>query len=134
MSATPTAAGLQAAVTRYFAAVNADRFDELATLFVPHAEFVAPVVGTLRGPGAIATYVASAVQAFADHHDEPVAVHVAAPVVTVELRFTGMLSSGGHIAFAALDLFTFAPDGRIERIVNWYDAVTVRRDVAAAKG
>ena len=114
----------------YFAAVNEDRFDDVAALFAPEATLTAPGVGPLR-PDEIAGYLAKALQGYPRHHDEPTRIVEAGTTATVEITFTGQTSAGDPITFDALDVFDFDEQGRITRLRTWFDSHELRKKLRA---
>jgi hypothetical protein len=124
----------QPVVDAYFDGVNADRFADVAALFAPGAQLIAPGVKPRTGPDEIAPYFARALQAYPVHHDEPTRVVHAPGTTTVEIHFTGELHNGAPLEFDAVDVFDFDADGRIARLLTVYDSHLVRTRLAEALG
>src|SRR4051794_22331732 len=120
-----------AVVRAYFDGVNEERYADVAALFTPAGEIVAPGAHP-RGREEIARYLAAALRPYPTHHDEPGAPRVAGDVVTVEVHFTGALASGAPLEFDALDVFELEGDGLIARLGTWYDSHLVRGRLAEA--
>jgi hypothetical protein len=124
----------QRVVDAYFDGVNADRFEDVAALFAPDAELIAPGVKPRRGPEQIAPYFARALSAYPGHHDQPTRVVHAENTATVEIRFTGELDNGAPLEFDAVDVFDFDGQHRIARLLTAYDSHLVRTRLAQARG
>lgn len=110
-------------VRAYFAAVNADRFDELRTVFAP--DVVMEMAGAARREGvddAIA-YYSRALTELPVHDDEAVNVMASddGRRIAVEILFTGTTAAGHPVVFEAVDLFDLDADGRIARLRSFYD-------------
>ena len=73
----------------YFAAVNEDRYEDVAKLFAPDATLTAPGIGPLT-PQQIPAYLAKALAHYPRHHDEPTRIVEAQHTATVEITFTGV--------------------------------------------
>jgi hypothetical protein len=58
---------------------------------------------------------------------------LAGDTAMVEITFTGALASGAPLTFEACDVFDFDGDGRIARLVTWYDSHLVRSRLATAR-
>jgi ketosteroid isomerase-like protein len=124
----------QRIVDAYFDAVNADRFADVAALFAPDAQLIAPGVRPRRGPEEIAPYFAEALSGYPVHHDDPTRVVHADATTTVEIHFTGALDNGAPLEFDAVDVFDFDDAGRIARLLTVYDSQLVRTRLAQARG
>ncbi len=117
----------------YFDAINGEDFEALKTLFAPTAEVRAPGTPPRRGHAQIAGYLRAALAPFPEHVDEPTRVILAGDTAVAEIRFTGVLASGGRVAFDAVDVFDFDAGGRIARLSSWYDSHAVRNALRAAR-
>jgi hypothetical protein len=124
----------QRVVDAYFDGVNEDRFEEVAALFAPDAQLIAPGVRPRTGPQEIAPYFARALQAYPTHHDEPTRTVHADGTTTVEIHFTGELANGAPLEFDAVDVFDFDADRKIARLLTVYDSHLVRTRLAEALG
>jgi hypothetical protein len=124
----------QRVVDAYFDGVNADRFAEVAALFAPEAELIAPGVKPRRGPEEIAPYFAKALSGYPVHYDDPTRIVHADGTTTVEIHFTGELHNGAPLEFDAVDVFDFDDEGRIARLLTVYDSHLVRTRLARALG
>jgi len=122
----------RAVVEGYFAAINADRFTELADVLAPGVEIhtvgSAPVVGRdaalAHFPALLANYA---------EHDDRVTRWIEAPrsdtaAIVCEIAFRGRLNDGRPVAFDALDVFDLAGD-RIVRVATWFDTYDLRRQL-----
>jgi predicted SnoaL-like aldol condensation-catalyzing enzyme len=118
-----------AAITAYFAGVNAERFDDVAALFAPAGELHAPGTPPRVGRAAIAAYFAAALRPYPEHHDDPVRTVFAGDTITVEIHFTGRHTAGAPIEFDAVDVFDFDAAGEIVKLSSWYDSYTVRGEL-----
>jgi uncharacterized protein (TIGR02246 family) len=119
-------------VSAYFDAINGDDFDAAAQLFAPTAELLAPGTAPRRGHAQIADYLRAALAPYPEHIDEPTRVILAGDTAVAEIRFTGVLASGGRVAFDAVDVFDFDA-GHIARLSSWYDSHAVRTALRAAR-
>lgn len=118
-------------VEAYFAAINAGRFGDLAGVFAEDVEIhtvgAKPVLGrddaVAHFPRVLAHYTA---------HDDRVTrwIEDGAGAIVTEIDFTGRLSDGRPVAFAALDVFDVR-DGKITKVRTWYDTRDVRRQVGS---
>jgi len=123
----------RAVLRAYFDGINDERYGDVAALFEPGGVLVAPGVPTRRGPAEIAAYFAAALKPYPVHRDDPTRLVMADGTATVEITFTGALASGAPMTFDAVDVFDFGADGRITRLVTWYDSHLVRGRLAAAQ-
>lgn len=124
--------GVPDTVRRYFTAVNADRFDELADLF---ADTIVIEMGSAIPRHGIADALAYYPKALADlpvHEDDPVSVTSSADGrrVAVEIAFSGTTGDGRPVKFTAVDLFDLDDAGRIV-VRSIYDTATVREQLRA---
>lgn len=113
-------------LVHYFDRVNAGMVEDLLELFAEDAVVTASSGETSQGRSAIGAYYRTTLGRFAEHHDEPRRVHVAATAIIVELHFEGRLHRGPHLSFDALDVFELAAPG-IERIDLWADTAAINR-------
>jgi len=121
-----------AAIEAYFQAVNARDWEALANVFAEDVRFQ-PVGSRPRaGREDVLAYYPPLLEGFAAHHDEPVRIHVAGDVVTVEIAFEGRTIDGAEVRFDAVELFELDADGRIRRLSLWYDTREVARHVRAS--
>ena len=119
---------MPAAVRRYIELCNADRMDELSTLWHPDVEHVAfgrDGRRTRRGPDEVARYYDGLFAPWAAHHDEVVRATTADGRTTCEIAFTGRTPDDRDVAFEALDVFD-VEDGRIRRLAIWHDVLHTR--------
>lgn len=120
-----------AAVEAYFRAVNARDWDSLAAVFAEDVHFRPVGSRPRQGRADVLAYYPPLLEGFATHHDEPVGVHVAGQVVTVEITFEGRTTDGAEVRFDAVDLFELDAEGCITRLSLWYDTRAVARQVRA---
>ncbi|MGW4487774.1 nuclear transport factor 2 family protein [Amycolatopsis sp. NPDC004368] len=117
-------------VAEYFAAINAERFGDLAGVFAADVEIhtvgAAPVVGR----DAAIAHFENLLANYAEHEDRVTRRLEAEGAVVTDIDFTGRLRDGRPIAFAALDVFDLS-GGRITKVTTWYDTRDVRRQVLA---
>jgi len=113
-------------LVRYFHLVNAGNVDDLLELFAEDALIAPSSGGVCQGRSSIGEYFRSTLGRFAEHHDEPRRVHVAATAIVVELHFEGHLRDGPRLSFDALDVFEFG-GGLIDRIGLWADTAGINR-------
>ena len=119
-------------IAAYFAAVNEERYEDVAALFVPGGVLIAPGAGTLLPPD-IPAYLAAALKPYPEHLDTPTRVIRADRTITVEITFTGKLANGAPLTFDALDVFDLDEHDRIVKLTTWYDSHLVRKRLAAAR-
>jgi ketosteroid isomerase-like protein len=122
-----------AVLQAYFDGINEERYADVGALFAPDGVLVAPGVPPRRGPAEIAPYFSAALKPYPVHRDEPIRTVLADGTAMVEITFTGALASGAPMTFDAVDVFDFDGDGRIARLVTWYDSHLVRARLAAAQ-
>lgn len=118
------AAAAPDAIRRYFAGVNGEDWDDFRGIW--HEDAAVDVVGgtRLRGIAEIMEYYPRVLGNFPVHFDDPVAVHVAGDVVTVEIDFDGETVEGVPASFRATDVFRLE-DGRVRSLSIWYDLAEV---------
>ncbi len=117
----------------YFDGINAERYEDVAALFAPDGELVAPGVKPRTGHAAIAAYFELALASYPVHHDQPTRTLIDGTTATVEIDFTGELENGAPMTFQAVDVFDLDAEGRITKLVTWYDSHLVRGRLIAAQ-
>jgi ketosteroid isomerase-like protein len=121
-----------ATISAYFSAVNRRNWAAMPALFAEDAE-LRPVASKSRhGCAVVLDHYPLVLANSAEHHDEPIRVHVAGDVVVVEIAFEGRTVGGAEVTFDAVDVVDLAPHGRITRSSLWYDTRRVARQVAAS--
>jgi hypothetical protein len=116
----------------YFEGINGERFEEVGALFADDAVLRAPGFAPRRGPAEIAAYLATVLEGYPEHHDEPIRFLIAPAAATVEIQFTGALRDGTPFEFEAVDVFDFAGDGSIGGLRTWYDSNAVLGNLVKA--
>jgi len=118
-------------VDAYFAAINAEDWPALETLWEADAELVATGARPRRGVREVVAYFPRVLAAYPVHVDTPGRRIAEGSAVVVEVSFAGRLASGQEVAFDAVDVFDLSPDGtRIRRLSTWYDTAAVRRQIS----
>jgi ketosteroid isomerase-like protein len=120
-------------VQAYFDGINSEHYEEVAALFAPDGELIAPGTDARRGREAIAAYFAAALRPYLEHLDDPTRTIFAGDTVTVEIHYTGRLASGFPLEFDAVDVIDFDADGLIRRLSSWYDSHAVRTALRVAR-
>jgi ketosteroid isomerase-like protein len=115
-------------VEGYFAALNADRFADLAAVFAPDVEIHTVGAPPVLGREAALAHFPALLAGYAEHRDEVTRWIVAADAIVCEIAFTGRLRDGRPVEFDALDVFDGSAAG-LTRIVTWYDTRAVARQV-----
>lgn len=118
----------RAVVEDYFAAINADRFADLGTVFSADVEIHTVGMRPVVGREAAMTHFVGVLAGYAAHEDRVTRWIEAGDTIVTEIRFEGTLDGGQPITFSALDVFDLA-DGRIRKVTTWYDTRDVRRQV-----
>lgn len=127
-------------VGAYFAAVNAEDWAALESLFEADASLVATGARPRRGRADVVAYFPRVLAGYASHADRPGRRITEGSAVVVEVSFTGETTDGRTVAFDAIDVFDLAPGAgagsgsggaRIQRLTTWYDTAAVLRQVTA---
>lgn len=118
----------RACVQAYFAAINADRFGDLAEVFTADVEIVTAGSEPVRGRDAALAHFPRVLAGYTEHTDTVTRWIEAGETVVCEIAFTGTLGDGRPVAFDAVDVFDLR-DGRIARIGTWFDTRAVARQV-----
>jgi ketosteroid isomerase-like protein len=117
-------------VEAYFAAINGDRFADLAAVLAPSVEIHTVGAAPVVGQEAALAHFPALLAGYAEHRDEVTRWIVAPDAVVCGIAFTGRLRDGRPVAFDAVDVFDGSADG-ITRIGTWFDTRAVARQVRA---
>ena len=124
MNAIPTTRGQLETVQSYFAALNAEDWDLMASVLHPELDLVPcgsrPRIGSEK---AIAMFQ-KIFERFPVHQDNPTRFLESGSTVVVEISFAGATQDGREVAFDAVDIFDVA-DGRIVRLSQWFDSASL---------
>lgn len=112
---------------RYFAIVNAERWDKLEEMFAPQAELIAPGTRRRRGLEEIRDYYERSLAPYPEHEDRATRWICSGQTAVAEIAFTGRTREGVVISFEAVDVFDLDEDGRIVKLSSWYDSAWVRK-------
>jgi ketosteroid isomerase-like protein len=115
-------------VEAYFAAINADRFADLAPLWHADGELHAVGAPARIGRHAVLGHFPAVLAGYTRHHDLVTRWIEAGDTLVTEIRFSGELADGRPVDFDAVDVFDLA-DGLITRLSSWYDTRAVARMV-----
>jgi hypothetical protein len=94
---------------------------------------VAPGVKPRTGPEQIAAYFDMVLARYPVHHDQPTRTLIDGTTATVEIDFTGELANGAPLTFEAVDVFDLDADGRITKLITFYDSHLVRARLTDAE-
>ena len=121
----------RAVVERYFAAVDAEDFDELRRVLHPDVALTACGSGPRRGAEAVIGLFAAIFERFPVHSDRPVRLICDGEVVVAEIHFEGRSATGVDVTFEAVDVFDVA-GGRIHRLTQWFDSADLERQLGSS--
>lgn len=113
----------------YFACLNTEDWDRMATLWTPDASLRAVGARPRTGREEVLGYFRKLFEPWETHLDSPTRLVRGADAVVAEVSFTGRSAAGHDAAFDAVDVFDLR-DGRIAALSTWYDLVAARRAVA----
>ncbi len=120
-------------IESYFRALETEDEALLATVFHPELELV-PVGSRPRtGCDSAIAFLRKVFERFPDHHDTPTRIIEAGDVVVVEIAFRGTTAEGRSVTFDALDVFDLL-DGRIVKLVQWFDTAGLAAQLARPVG
>ncbi len=123
----------RAVIESYFRALETEDDALLATVFHPELELV-PVGSRPRaGSDSAIAFLRKVFAMFPDHHDTPTRVIEAGSTIVVEIAFRGTRADGRSVAFDALDVFDLL-DGRIVKLVQWFDTAGLAAQLARPDG
>ena len=126
----PAVRGVQSDVVLvYFACLNTEDWERMATLWTPDACMRAVGARPRTGRDEVLGYFRTLFEPWETHLDSPTRLVRDGDVVVAEVSFTGRTASGRDAAFDAVDVFDLR-DGRIAALSTWYDLVAARRAVA----
>lgn len=118
----------RAVVEGYFAAINADRFTDLADVSAPDVEIHTVGSPFVVGRDAALAHFPALLANYAEHDDRVTRWIESPAAIVCEIAFRGRLVDGRPVVFDALDVFDLA-DGRIVRVATWFDTHDLRRQV-----
>lgn len=121
---------MRAPVEQYFAALNADAYDDLAAVFTEDVEIHTVGAKPVVGRAAALAHFPRVLAGYAEHRDRVTRWIETPEAIVTEIEFTGRLGDGRPVEFPALDVFDLR-EGRITRVTTWYDTRDVRRQVLA---
>ncbi len=125
-----TALRNKAVISQYFAFANAERWDDLRTLFCDDARLIGVGARERAGLDDVMSYFTRIFNQWPEHHDEPVSVIEEGDTLAVEIEFVGRGHDGRVITFDAVDVFHMRGD-KIARMSTWYDSAYVGRFLQA---
>lgn len=117
-------------VHAYFACLNTEDWDRMATLWTPVATLRAVGARPRTGREGVLAYFRRLFDPWATHVDTPTRLVRDGDVVVAEVTFTGTSRAGIDAAFDAVDVFDLR-DGRIAALSTWYDLVAARQAVGS---
>jgi ketosteroid isomerase-like protein len=125
------AATMEAVVHRYFEFLDAEDWEAMRELWHEDAQLRAVGARDRNDREDVLGYFSKLFDPWPEHIDRPVRVVVseAARIVVVEVEFAGVTPHGRRVVFDAVDVFDFAPDGRISKLSNWYDIDVARKSI-----
>ena len=118
----------RSAVEAYFAAINSDRFADLAAVFATDVEIVTTGAPPVIGREAALAHFPVVLAGYSSHDDAVTRWIEAGDTVVCEIVFSGTLTDGRAVTFDALDVFDTA-DGWITRVGTWFDTRSVARQI-----
>lgn len=127
----PQAGGVpspRAVVESYFAAVDAEDFEELRAVLHPDIELTACMARPRQGLESALEFFAAVFARFPVHSDAPVRLICEGDTVVADIHFEGRSATGIDITFEAVDVFDVA-DGRIRRLSQWFDSADLARQL-----
>ncbi|MFP5070189.1 nuclear transport factor 2 family protein [Pseudonocardia nantongensis] len=116
------------AVDAYFAAINSDRFADLAAVFATDVEIVTTGAPPVIGREAALAHFPVVLAGYSSHDDAVTRWIEAGDTVVCEIAFSGTLTDGRAVTFDALDVFDTA-DGWVTRVGTWFDTRSVARQI-----
>jgi ketosteroid isomerase-like protein len=119
---------MRSVVEGYFAAINSDSFADLEQVFAEEVEIHTVGAKPVVGRAAAMAHFPKVLATYSEHDDQVTRWIEAGDAVVTEIHFEGKLADGRPITFEALDVFDLV-DGRIVKVVTWYDTRDVRRQV-----
>jgi ketosteroid isomerase-like protein len=118
-----------AVIRAYFNSINAEDFEQLATIWADDAELEAVGARPRRGCDEILEFYSGAFEPWSTHYDDPRRAVVAADLVVVQIVFKGTATNGKQIEFPAVDIFELK-GAQIRKLSIWYDLVWVRKQLS----
>lgn len=116
------------AVLSYFACLNTEDWDRMATLWTPGATLRAVGARPRAGRDEVLGYYRTLFDPWESHVDTPTRLVRDGEVVVAEVTFTGRSRSGHDVSFDAVDVFDLR-DGQIAALSTFYDLVAARAAV-----
>ena len=111
-------------VKDYFAALNAEDWDLMASVLHPELDLVPSGSRPRIGSGKAIAMFQKIFERFPVHQDNPTRFLEAGSTVVVEISFSGATQDGQEVAFDAVDVFD-VEDGRICRLSQWFDTAAL---------
>lgn len=113
-------------VRAYFAAANAERWDEVVAAFHEDAVLEVPAQAPKRGRDQIRRFYEAVPQLFPEHYDDPVLVLAEGDDAMASIEFRGRTPAGREAHFWASDRFRFEA-GRIREMRIIFDPAELTR-------
>ncbi|CAH1662493.1 MULTISPECIES: nuclear transport factor 2 family protein [unclassified Chelatococcus] len=113
-------------VDLYFEYVNNENWDGLGDLLAENCDHRAVGAKPRLGRAAALEYFRGMFDPWREHHDQPGRRMRGEGCLAIEINFTGTTNANQRVTFEALDVFDIR-EGRIARLVTWYDIAHVRR-------
>ncbi len=111
-------------VEGYFAALNAEDWDLMASVLHPDIDLVPTGSRPRTGSDACIAFFQKVFERFPVHDDGPTRFICDGNTVVVEIAFTGATPDGLQVAFDAVDVFDVV-NGRITRLSQWFDTAAL---------
>ncbi len=112
-------------VRAYFAAANAERWDEVIEAFHEDAVLEVPAQQAKQGRAQIRRFYEAVPRLFPEHYDDPVLVLAEGDDAVATIEFTGVTPEGRRAHFWAADRFRFEA-GRIRELRIIFDSAELR--------
>ncbi len=112
-------------VRAYFAAANAERWDELVEAFHEDAVLEVPAQPAKRGRAEIRRFYEAVPRLFPEHYDDPVLILAEDDDAMASIEFSGTTGEGRRAHFWAADRFSFEA-GRIRELRIIFDPAELR--------
>ena len=114
-------------VRRYFELMTAGDIEGIIALFADDAHIMSPFLGRMDAPPFYRKLGAASRDSNLTIFD--ILLGVDGNSAAAHFRYDWVLASGDDLAFEGVDYFTFAPDGRFQSMLIFYDTHPLREEV-----